>query len=253
MRKKKKIKKMKIISTKQKNSDVYKDYTIYENVEEIEKHNIEVVNFSDAEEGDYVKTDNGYYLPVIAKRTYVVKQNNNYVRTQLQFPRAVCNFHIYKPTGHINRRAFLYISDPIKNKFVNLHDKYKLVAELMARGADVYDAYKLVYPKSSPTNTKHMVSVMLSSEKFIEYLILKADMKKLIKSLDDAGLTYEFLAEKLKERIENKNDLTTLKFAFNVVHSANTSQIDSRQSVLETQNDIERLDENLYKKLKENN
>lgn len=243
---------MKRISTKLKDSSVYQDFIIYEHIEEVEKHNIKVVPLLKAKPKDYVKTDNGFYLPLISRKEYVYKKNPNIVNIRLQFPRCQYTYTLYIPTKKITRNPFNYISDPNLRMKTKFNVKVSLVAEIMAKGAPIHDAIRIVYPNSSSREIDYKAKAFVRNEEFIEYFMEKANMKELIESLEKAGLTYDFLAQKLKESIDKKNNLASIQFAYNVVSKAKELDKQERKA-FNTKEDIGQLDDSLYEKLKDKN
>lgn len=207
---------MRIVTSRYGN--IAKDYKIYETVEEIEKAKITPKTVPDIKVGDYMRSDNGFYVPVIS----LSKHRNKYTRRteiwKIGFPGRAISVRYRLDTKKAYIR-FKYSFDPAFNAKKNLSPYDKSIANAIAEGIPMMKAIKMIRPELNHQYTKQYANGLANKEKFIEYLILKLDMKSLKESLEDKELDYSFLIDALKQNIKDKNSLDTIKFGFELVRA----------------------------------
>lgn len=232
---------MKIVSVVVYGSSVKKDYKIYERVEEIEEHNIKVVDLEDAEPGDYVKSDNGYYVPLLYKTIKKHAKNREYAYCKYKFPRY--SWHRIKnlKEGYYFNKTFSYPTEPQYNPGRFMSSQSKLAANLMGQGVPTRKAIRVAYPNLRGGEIESKAKRLMDNQGFIKYLIGKTDVKKLLTALEEEGLSYNFLAKNLKEKIEKDNDLESIRFGFNLTTTAEeASKLEENKTP--NKNDLSKID-----------
>lgn len=227
-----------------------KDFNIYERVEEIEENGIIVKELFDARIGEYVKSDNGYYVPLLDKKVQRQHKVKGYSFVVFSFPRYQYITLRNDKQGFLIKRGFSYPTEPRKNISVFLSAQSRLVANLIAKGIPIHKAVRTAYATKFPQQTDSIAKKLLENDKFIEYLIGKIDVKKLQDALATQELDYDFLAVALKKEID-KGGLEALKFGFNVVKAAEEAVELQEKKSLPDKNDVSQIGSNLYEKLKE--
>lgn len=214
---------MKIVSAFIGKSSVKKDYVIYENVGEVEALGIKIVPFDEAQPGDYCRSDNGYYIPVVSRIDKRNERLPSEVFCTIQFPRWKFMYMKYLDTKRLSRHTFSYPLEPQANRTTGLSSRMKIVAATVAKGATIYDAMKLAYPKFGSRDREKKLKQLMENDKFVDYLMVKSNMKELKKALQDEGVDYKYLASSLKKLIDKndgKNSFEAVKFGFNLVNAS---------------------------------
>lgn len=218
---------MKIVSAFVGKSSVKKDYVIYENVEEVGVFGIKVVHFDEAKEGDYCRSDNGYYIPVVSRLDKRNLKKPQEVFCTIQFPRWQFSYMKYLNTKSLSRHTFSYPLEPQPNRTKGLSSRMKIVGATVAKGATIYDAMKLAYPKLGSRDREKKLKQLMENDKFVDYLMVKSDMKKLKQALENENVDYEYLAKSLKKLIDKndgKNSFEAIKFGFNLVNASEKAE-----------------------------
>ena len=198
-------------------SEIRKDYVIYERVEEIEENKINVVDLIGSQAGDYVKSDNGYYIPIIRVHEYRTYKHPNYIYINYVMPRLTYSIIKDLKTGKYTTSTFFYTFDQSMQKRKKLSAHQRLVARLMTKGVRIVDAVDQVYSTNCPSD---IANKLIENDAFLDYLIEISDMKKLEESLEEAGLNYKFLAENIVKKIEDSQDLRFIELGLNLVNLA---------------------------------
>lgn len=180
-------------------------FKVYENVAEAEEAGIIVKPLNLAKEGDYVLSDNGYYLPVI-KRVIIQTKDKKRQTVKLQLPRSRYLFSLDKDGNLPKKYNFIYDITGQKRKFRSLSIRSKAFANFINQGMDIFKAYKAAYGNRQGS---HVYSAKLlddiSNPLFIKYLKEIGFMINNDK-LDKSGMSEDFLLEQMKNLIVDKQE-----------------------------------------------
>ena len=178
------------------------------------------------EKGDYVITDDEFVVEVLA----VSKRRNKkgewvqlIVRTPIQTAYADAKFKNKLTTKEVSSSVFMNGDRFRSESKRGLTSQQKEFAILVASGIDPYMACKRAYNVQSGKNTKQMLSRLLSNDKIQEMIV-----GLMQKSLVEVGINESFLAEKLKDIIEDDNPrdrLPAVMFAGKLLEQ-NSKQLD---------------------------
>jgi len=199
---------MKIITSHTRKGNI--DYKIYENVDEFKKCKKKLATFDDCDTGDYLKTDNGFYMPLISKKRY-----NRTLTVEFWvfiFPRFQMNMIKYNNTQRWKRKQFLYQHEAYKNikitQTIRVEDL--LFAELIKADIGVREAYNKAYGKTYDIQAmSKKLWHLFENIKFIS--ILSEGTMKLKDSFEEAGVTQKWLGEQLKKMLENDKTSDKMK------------------------------------------
>lgn len=203
---------MKIISTYL--AGIKTSYNVYENVAEFEQSGHKLVSPSDAEPGDYILTDNGYYVPVLKRSIFKPKKRNRST-LKLTVPRRSFIFNYDNDKGITGRYQMVYDLNTkrIESKYLSI--RAKAFANFLVNGIDLITAFKTAYAsrRDLQFSLHNLLEADLTNPKFYEYLRSIGFMPKESK-LNKAGLDEDFLLEQLKGIISNPDEPHQLrKFA----------------------------------------
>jgi hypothetical protein len=224
---------MRTVTIKHRNGLGERTYRIYESIEQLKETEPEASvsnKLSEAEEGDYVVSKNGWVVPLIRKTRLVnkyykrggrrYKRRVEYTHTVYHFPhQRVCvsekrleaaEFN-YKPKDSKN-----IASEGKRNRMYELSSRKIQWAQLVARGYDPKLATQEVYPRVM--NKNRLTKSLLLNDKIIEYIESKANggRKKYLKSI---GMSVEEYIKYIKEIIEDKQSAPKLRiFALELVY-----------------------------------
>ena len=183
---------------------------IYQSVNEFRAsiHKDKLKEYVDAEVGDYVETDNGYYIPLLDYKDSVFKhkQYGLLQRRVLIFPYYTFRYIVRK--DHKKKRMVYNrsLSAITNNRKLSLYES--LVLKLMSEGFTLYQATKHVYP----TKHFHRLLKMLSNPNFTNRL--KGIAMSLKDSIEANGINHEYIAKKMKDILESdKPNATLVKYA----------------------------------------
>jgi hypothetical protein len=213
-----------------------REYMVYENEQEWKATGLTVKRLDDAEKGDYVQSDNGYYLPVIHKDSLPSgKKGNKYVK--FMFPKFV--FHtIQLPSGDLKYKPFTFPLYPpkelmfeeldkqetwtakeVKDLYMNLIDrqhhvqktrisiKYREIAKLVKDGLPLNHAIVTVYPYTSRSRLrfKQIFDSILNNEHLYKLIIGDGIVKGLKEKLAERGINEDSIAENLSQCLASEN------------------------------------------------
>lgn len=215
-------------------------FVIYENENEVKEAGIkykipywaESTDKPDLEIGDYILTDNGYYIPIrkIYHQLYEKRQRETY---RYRCPMYEFNLSRNIITGKCFRSTITYNPDAKQairkslNKVLSPNRKY-LIA-LLKNGLDFTTAVKAAYPR----DTTKAFDYILNDNDFIQLLIMEGHMKQLQQEMIDAGITGAYFANKVKEILDDEksgNDLKKhcLTIAKDILSKDGTAEIEKK-------------------------
>ena len=185
---------------------------IYENMNEFRAsiHKDKLKPYTEAAVGDYVETDNGFYIPLLSYRDSTFKSRiyGLIVRRLLIFPYYTFRYALNDQHTH-KRRRMVYkhsITGLSNNRYLSAHEA--MVLKLMEQGFTLYQAVKHVYPNKH----FHRLLKVLSNPKFINRL--KGLAMSLKDSIESQGINNEYIAQKIKDIFESdKPNATLIKYA----------------------------------------
>lgn len=193
-----------------------KEFFIYESETEINEAGINYKHiYWDKEQdcpdiavGDYIRTDNGYYLPVrkIYRQLYKYRLTYRYRCPMLEFS-ITKNVN----TNQMFRKQVFYYPDVNKQVQHNLRKTLtknrRWFVALMRNGVDFMTAAYMAYPRG----TRNIMEDILKDDAFIQYLIHGGYMKKLKDEMIDAGITAAYFASKVKDILDDEKASNDLK------------------------------------------
>lgn len=183
---------------------------IYENMNEFRSsiHKDKLKEYVEAEVGDYVETDNGYYIPLLGYKDSTFKHREYGIlqRRVLIFPYYTFRYIIsqsHKKKRMVYQRSISAITN---NRKLSPHES--MVLKLMSEGFTLYKATKHVYPDKH----FHRLLKMLSNPHFTNRL--KGIAVSLKEHIESNGITHEYIAKKMKDILESdKPNATLIKYA----------------------------------------
>ena len=185
------------------------DYPIYENKNEFDNSGCNLSDFKNCEIKDYLKTDNGYYVPIINIKEF---DKTKVLYRIIYYPSGNYSNSIYKDSGKVRSRVYFYYNrDPQINKLKKLTPNEKLVVNYVLMGMSLDEAYSSVYKISNPRSLRSALNKLLTKNHFSSYLIETGAMNKLKTKLAEKGLTQEWLASYMKSTLENPKAPSGLK------------------------------------------
>lgn len=172
---------------------------IYENEEEFEASPYTLVDPRVAQRLDYFKTDDGYYLPIIKRDDFLVKaKTHKMIKFTFPFQLSVTHTLYLSKDGNpahsrFRRKSFYFAEYRKPKKYTKSRSQYlnaneMLAAELVARGVDIHDAFKVAFPALKNRTYNRDVAIREASKKpgFIEYIMEHSNMELIKKALDSA-------------------------------------------------------------------
>jgi hypothetical protein len=216
---------MKRISSYLDNKSTTTELIIYENEEEWKASGlVECTDWTKVERFDYVKSDDGYYLPVLHKQ-FLPDKHGRYIFYSYYFPLGITFNNLYyvnkedPSKSKFRKKIFRYTdkftiphNDPEyevkqskKRKYLNANER--LAAEYIAKGIDIYDAFQLAFPstKKSTYVTDQAVTKALSKEGFVDYILSKVDMDKIKEALNNIE-AHKVAAQSIVDLLNAKKD-----------------------------------------------
>lgn len=198
----------------------YIDYFIFENEEEFKLtdfNEIHIGRIQDAQVGDYVKSSNGYYMPVL--RT---------VRFRKKTIRPVYFLKVSFPLNHHIATDYYQDTDNCKVKYINFDRckeqtknytsaRIKMMMIYLKQGLDIWDSYILAYAIKKPRTTEEYIilenklRLILESETFVKLLNEYNVMNTLKQTMLNNGFDYQYLTEFMKKVLDNDNEKSDLK------------------------------------------
>jgi len=189
-------------------------FKIYENDREAELCNIIPKSLEEAYPGDYVRTDNGYFIPV-TYRTSFKQRSRPHLYVVIHFPNLRYKNTLYADSGRFRYKTFTWSRQPsgksVKQKeYITSNDK--LFALYLSEGMSLDTAFKVIYKKDLPTRKKNrVIGRMLDNPNFIKYLKEKHIVQTLKQKLGDNKVTDDFFIKLLKKILEDKKEPVQLR------------------------------------------
>jgi len=194
----------------------------------------------DAEKGDYVKSDNGFYIPVISTKSYRLYKKPELIFFSFKLPRMTYIMTKNLKLDKYYYSNFFYSFSEAKRRKSRLSPQKRLVARLMSEGVNIYTAIKNAYSSSSVTSTANK---LIDDNSFLEYYIEITDMKKLQNALTEEGLSYNFVAKHLMSKIEKDQDLDAIRLALNMIKAGEDESSKKKENT-----EYPKLGQSLYEK-----
>lgn len=207
---------MKIVSTYL--AGIKTQFRIYENHEEAVANNIVPKELIRAQKGDYILTDNGYYVPV-TNTAFYYQNNNTKCMFKISLPRMkwVCACDL-EHTQLYGKRQLIYSFEPQDKSIKKLSVHVKLFANLLVRGMDLFSAYRKVFGNKRNQDMISRISRLLEFEGFYKYLESKGYMNTAKNELKKSGIDMEYFVKKMKGLMESDTAPPPLrKWAFETV------------------------------------
>lgn len=183
---------------------------IYESMNEFRAsiHKDKLKPYYETEVGDYIETDNGYFIPLLRYQDKLYKHKVYGLTTKriLVFPYYTVMYLI----DHVKKNKRIVYKRSISYTYHNNHLSAQEVAilKLMEQGYPLYKAIKHMYPN------KHFQRILrvLSNPKFTNRL--KGIAMSLKDSIEGHGINHEYIAKKMKDILESdKPNATLVKYA----------------------------------------
>lgn len=207
------------------------EYRIYTGEEEIEKAGIPYHKdfTSYPGKGEYVRSNNGLYIPITNHRTFLAKKQNlrntDSTYHRWDFPRF--NFTLFY-SGRQKRlieKHFIYPLDKILaggnseiqvNK--NIGPRERFAAQLFVKeDFDLYQAFYMAYKGTK--NVAYIAEIInktLLSYRFVSYIKEIGGLEMLKDKLDEAGLDFKKVVKRLEEMVDN-GDSNDAKWAIKTI------------------------------------
>ena len=226
---------------------------IYENEEEFKASGLtEITDWTKAKRFDYVKSNDGYYLPILNVE-FMPTDNSNHLFYIFNFPLNIKFNNIYyvnkedPSKSRFRKKVFIYRdkftlphTDPnyenrVQRKYLNANER--LAAEYVAKGIDIYDAFQLAFPstKKSTYVTDQAVTKALNKEGFVEYILSKVDMEKIkeaLNNLEAHKVAAQSIVDLLQSKKENNQvDTAAVKLGLQAYVNIERMDIESKQEV----------------------
>lgn len=186
-----------------------KVWFIYENMNEFSAsiHKDKLMYYREAQVGDYVLSDNGYYIPVIRRYEYVktTRFKEKVPRCKLTFPFYTFNYSV---DYLVDRKIIFTRALSASYSAYKLSGKELAILKLLKSGYSLVDCIKHVYP-----NRYFMRLIrVLSNPIFINKI---EGMAMSLKSqIESQGINHEYIAKKMKDILEApKPNATLVKYA----------------------------------------
>ena len=224
------------------------DYKIYENEQEFKESGIKTVSIENAVKGDYVKTHNGYYVPITFRTDKKTKKGNIFMK--LGYPGGLYANTWYGSGEKLRSGVYMYYhrEGHKPNRMAKLSNHEKLVVNFVLTGMDLEDAFRAVYKTNNYKTMSQKLAKMLQKKAFLDFLKENGQMGQLKDQLDNHGANSSWFAKFLKETIEDKKASAALKNkCIDIIYdqmgdkakkSVNEPMITSKEDINESLNDI---------------
>lgn len=233
---------MKIISMYKGSSTIMVDHKVFERVEEIVFYDIKVVRLEDAQPGDYVKTHNGYYIPLL-KRYEMKHLKKDHLFVVFEFPKFTYKNVLNKTDNKLYRKPFVYSLEPKERNYKFIPNRLKYFTKLLAEGVDIYQALSTVYPRcKNKYGGKQTLFKLLQNEDIINYMVKEGAMKNLVKELENVGVTIDTIMNEIKECIEQDANPSLKKFGIQFAWEILKTNQDPKANIVK-EKELESLDE----------
>lgn len=200
---------MRLINSMHNEQDMV--WACYDNHEEWllakEQHKLELCDKQNPVKGHYIKTDNGWYVPVISCVSYDSLVNNEML-IKVNIPRRQYTFFISK-AGKLRRNEFMFYPDePIKYKLPKV--RYAIIAKLMEQGMPIFEAVQYTYPKYRDRECMRVINALLNQEAILR-LIKDQAMNKIKDEMLEQGIDAQWYVKQLKDLIADPKANPALK------------------------------------------
>jgi len=199
---------MKITSATFKGKHDY--YNVYENAAEFEATGLKAATrLADLKDiGDYLRTANGYYLPLIGRHIFGTKGE----KIKFSFPRLFAISYVRKD-GTIWEPRVIYDPNHVSRKYIDASDALTFAQMVLAGYEPARAYYLLMKSRQKHLNAKHLSKSyfdFLESELLHQSFRILA-MAELKDSLVTVGADADWFATQLKEIVEDKKELRDLR------------------------------------------
>jgi len=194
--------------------ECYDSHTEFSQSEHYALHN---PNLLDAKPGEYIKSNNGWYLPIISKIEHK-RGKTQYTLIKIRVPKHYILINRNDLTGKIIKYSFHFDPDGQRARHTFKTVRLKFFAKLVANNVDIYTAYRKAYLTGERRTIQlHILDKLISSDIFYEVLKEHGYMKTLKNELEAEGVTITSIAKKLKDLIEDPDTpAPTLKWAMDL-------------------------------------
>lgn len=188
---------------------IYRDYNVYENQQEMDDSPATLSPINDCQPGDYVKTDNGYYLPVLEK--YRFEKPNGHC-THIKFPRTHIDIKYSYKTGKVFTKRLIWYPEIHRD-----HERHKLSAKakfmfmLIKLGTDFEQAYMKAYNTHNKRDMMRTLSEVMSTPGLYDYLKEIGMLEELKKEFTDAGCDMKWLAKTMMKIAEDPKEVVAMR------------------------------------------
>lgn len=179
-------------------------WVIFERIEEI-KSNIEVKEFHDStlKRGDYIRTYNGYYVPVTNAKRF---RKEKTVLVEIHVPMHKYSFSIHDEKPMDEKSIFMRFMWSRDVHYSQLRKRLKpkeaVVVKLMGEGVGLEAAIAMAYGTGRVQENQKIAWTLIKTEKFIKELYKEVMGNTFQTALEDVGITSEFIAMKFKEILD---------------------------------------------------
>jgi len=181
-----------------RNNGTINKYYLYESVQEAKYYNIEPVDIHVAEPGDYIQTNNGWYLPFIEKYNYKNTAKLKFWRFNLaRLTVITTQFVDTKNWSNLN-----IIFDPEKNvhDYARISPRAKLFAQCL-RMLDPYEAFQKIFKRKA---TFRELLNLFQQPRFWAYIKENDIMITIRDAMEKEKVDPAFLVKELKSVIQDK-------------------------------------------------
>lgn len=244
------------------------DYLVCERIEEFDSlyEGMTPCSYWEAQSGDIVRSDNGFYVPLLEKKQYIVDHlrergkvtPRKTPREKWKFTFPLQTFWAWTPPQGKQWRAFLYSPGGAERsiyentKAVLTHKKI-FFANLLSQHVPVLDAIKTACPELTRSQQYHKRAMeFLLCPQTNHYLFNELGyMNSLKQELSKQGVTLETLGQEIASIINDKDESPAMrKFALETALKA--LQSSENENTNQTVSEVQSIKERLLKHVKTN-
>ena len=179
-------------------NNTQRQYIVYENDNEFNATGIKLNTVENASENDYIRTDNGYYTPIVKINIMGKREGKKTYCKEVILPRRnITKFTVYVDTNIHRQKQIVWSREPHPKRAI-LTPKDKLIVKYMKSGMDIYQAYKLVYPGKAKHIMMANLIKLIENDNFIQYMAEEGIMKAARAKFESVDLSEDNLLLNLK-------------------------------------------------------
>lgn len=199
-------------------NNVKKILRVYENYNEFKESGETLQEWEHAQNGDYILTSNGYYVPISNRREFPAKPiKNGHTVVFFGLPNGA-EWHniLYSDSGKFRMKTLLFERDWTESlaaqKKMSAQDM--LMLTYLEAGASIFDAFRMSHPKRKVDNgaSENHIKKLLRNPIVQSKLKEKVHMDKLLESFNNNDMTDDWLTLQLKKIVENEKTNATLRW-----------------------------------------